>query len=177
MATHVVVGKCLGLLVFSANFRKGTSVLLVKGTAHTGMKETCVKTTMITSASSGVGCLKKYPFPTSFFHMMSFFRPCSEINVWTYIFSMPTLIAQWGWVWRYRARVTIAGADSCLPIITGAGMIIRESVDSLCRDGSGPPIVCVHWKAVLIRERSCSKPFWTPSYPIRTFLYSMIPPK
>ena len=94
MATHVVVRKCLGLLVFSANFRKGTSVLLVKGTAHTGMKETCVKTTMITSASSGVGCLKKYPFPTSFFHMMSFFRPCSEINVWTYIFSMPTLIAQ-----------------------------------------------------------------------------------
>ena len=54
---------------------------------------------------------------------------------------------------------------------------IRESVDSLCRDGSGPPIVCVHWKAVLTRERSCSKPFWTPSYPIRTFLYSMIPPK
>ena len=54
---------------------------------------------------------------------------------------------------------------------------IRESVDSLCRDGSGPPIVCVHWKAVLTRERSCSKPFWTPSYPIRMFLYSMIPPK
>ena len=54
---------------------------------------------------------------------------------------------------------------------------IRESVDSLCRDGSGPPIVCVHWKAVLTHERSCSKPFWTPSYPIRTFLYSMIPPK
>ena len=55
--------------------------------------------------------------------------------------------------------------------------IIRESVDSLCRDGSGPPMVCVHWKAVLTRERSRSKPFWTPSYPIRTFLYSMIPPK
>ena len=41
-------------------------------------------------------------------------------------------------------------------------VIIRESVDSLCRDGAGPPIVCVHWKAVLTRERSCSKPFWTP---------------
>ena len=53
---------------------------------------------------------------------------------------------------------------------------IRESVDSLCRDGSGPPIVCVHWRAVIIHERSCSKPFWTPSHPIRTFLYSMIPP-
>ena len=53
--------------------------------------------------------------------------------------------------------------------------IIRESVDSLCRDGAGPPIVCVHWKSVLTRERSCSKPFWTPSYPIPTFLYPMIP--
>ena len=28
-----------------------------------------------------------------------------------------------------------------------------------------------------LNSRSCSKPFWTPSYPIRTFLYSMIPPK
>ena len=27
---------------------------------------------------------------------------------------------------------------------------IRESVDSLCRDGAGPPIVCVHWKFFLI---------------------------
>ena len=50
---------------------------------------------------------------------------------------------------------------------------IRESVDSLCRDGAGPPIVCVHWKAVLTHERLCSKPFWTPSYPIPTFLYPM----
>ena len=24
------------------------------------------------------------------------------------------------------------------------GNLIRESVDSLCRDGAGPPIVCVH---------------------------------
>ena len=63
---------------------------------------------------------------------------------------------------------------SCIELQTH---FIRESVDSLCRDGSGPPMVCVHWKAVLTRERSCSKPFWTPSYPIRTFLYSMIPPK
>ena len=62
-------------------------------------------------------------------------------------------------------------------VIAGKEFPIRESVDSLCRDGSGPPIVCVHWKAVLTRERSRSKPFWTPSYPIRTFLYSMIPPK
>ena len=44
--------------------------------------------------------------------------------VWTciYIIRMPTLSTQWGWVWRYRARVIIAGADNCLPIITGAGM-------------------------------------------------------
>ena len=41
----------------------------------------------------------------------------------------------------------------------GRKTFIRELVDSLCRDGSGPPIVCVHWKAVLTRERSCSKPF------------------
>ena len=55
--------------------------------------------------------------------------------------------------------------------------LIKESVDSLCRDGAGPPIVCVHWKAVLTCERSCSKPFWTPSYPIPTFLHPVIPPK
>ena len=38
--------------------RKGTSVLLVKGTSHIRMKETRAKTTMITSASSDVGRLK-----------------------------------------------------------------------------------------------------------------------
>ena len=31
--------------------------------------------------------------------------------------------------------------------------------NSLCRDGADTPIVCVHWRAVLTRERSCSKPF------------------
>ena len=55
--------------------------------------------------------------------------------------------------------------------------IIRESVDSLCRDGADTPIVCVHWKAFLTSERSCSKPFWAPSYPILTFLYPTISPK
>ena len=29
---------------------------------------------------------------------------------------------------------------------------IRESVDSLCRDGADTPIVCVHRKAFLTRE-------------------------
>ena len=57
------------------------------------------------------------------------------------------------------------------------GPIIRESVDSLCRDGSHPRIVCVHWKAFLTRERLCSKRFWAPSYTIPTFLYPTVPPK
>ena len=34
--------------------------------------------------------------------------------------------------------------------------IIRESIDSLCRDGVGPPIVCVHWKVVLSNARVLS---------------------
>ena len=38
---------------------KGTNVLLVKGTAHTGMKETRVRTTRTASASSDIGHLKK----------------------------------------------------------------------------------------------------------------------
>ena len=54
---------------------------------------------------------------------------------------------------------------------------VRESVDSLCRDGTSPPIVCVHWKAILTPEHLCSKPFWTPSYLVPTFLYPMVPPK
>ena len=33
--------------------------MLVKGTSHTGMKETCAKTTMITSASSDIGYSKE----------------------------------------------------------------------------------------------------------------------
>ena len=54
------MGKYLGLLVFSADqFRKGTSVQLVKGTSHIGMKETRAKTTVINSASSDRGCLKE----------------------------------------------------------------------------------------------------------------------
>ena len=53
-------GEVSGALVFSSEqFRKGTNFLLVKGTLHTGMKETRAKTTMITSASSDVGRSKK----------------------------------------------------------------------------------------------------------------------
>ena len=62
-------------------------------------------------------------------------------------------------------------------VVACSNNIELESVDSLCRDGTGPPIVCIHWKAVLTRERACSKPFWTPSYPILTFLHPMIPPR
>ena len=54
---------------------------------------------------------------------------------------------------------------------------IRESVDSLCRDGADMPIVHVHRKAFLTRERLHSKPFWAPSYSIPVFLYPTIPPK
>jgi len=56
-------------------------------------------------------------------------------------------------------------------------IIIRESVDSLCRDGADTPIVRVHRKAFLTRERSRSKPFWAPSYSIPVVLYPTIPPK
>ena len=40
---------------------EGTNVLLVKGTSHTEMRETHMKTTMITSANSDVGRWKKIP--------------------------------------------------------------------------------------------------------------------
>ena len=43
---------------------------------------------------------------------------------------------------------------------------IRESVDSLCRDGADTPIVCVHWKAFLTREYSRFKPFSAREWPI-----------
>ena len=52
---------------------------------------------------------------------------------------------------------------------------IRESVDSLCRDGADTPIVRVHRKAFLTRERSRSKPVWAPSYSSPAFLYPTIP--
>ena len=38
-------------------------------------------------------------------------------------------------------------------------VLIRELVDSLCRDGADTPIVRVHWKAFLTRECSRFKPF------------------
>ena len=43
------------------------------------------------------------------------------------------------------------------PVILG--IIITESVDSLCRDGADTPIVHVHCKFFLTREYSCFKPF------------------
>ena len=60
---------------------------------------------------------------------------------------------------------------------TSNSLPIRESVDSLCRDGADTPIVRVHRKAFLTRERSRSKPFWAPSYSIPVVRYPTIPPK
>ena len=57
------------------------------------------------------------------------------------------------------------------------GIIIRESVDSLCRDGADTPIVRVHWKAFLTREYSRFKPFSAREWPIRPLLYPTIPHK
>ena len=47
---------------------------------------------------------------------------------------------------------------------------IRESVDSLCRDGADTLIGCVDWKAFLTGEHSCSEPFWALSTAIPMFL-------
>ena len=60
---------------------------------------------------------------------------------------------------------------------TAACAVIRESVDYLCRDGADTPIVRVHRKAFLTRERSRSKPFWALSYSIPVVFYPTIPPK
>ena len=66
---------------------------------------------------------------------------------------------------------------TCLCAFLFYHSIIRESVDSLCRDGADTPIVRLHRKAFLTHERSRSKPFWAPSYSIPAFLYPTIPPK
>ena len=63
------------------------------------------------------------------------------------------------------------------PLVLEITQSIRESVDSLCRDGADLPIVRVHRKAFITRERSRSKPFCAPSYSIPAFLYPKIPPK
>ena len=55
--------------------------------------------------------------------------------------------------------------------------LIRESVDSLCRDGSDTPIVRVHWKIFLTREHSRFKPFSAREWPIQPILYPTIPHK
>ena len=54
---------------------------------------------------------------------------------------------------------------------------IRELVDSLGRDGADTPIVRVHTNALETLERSRSKPFRAPSYPIPAFVYPTMPPK
>ena len=54
---------------------------------------------------------------------------------------------------------------------------IRESVDSLCRDGADTPIVRIHWKAFLTCEYSHFKPFLAHEWPIQPLLYPTIPHK
>ena len=79
-----------------------------------------------------------------------------------------------------RADVNrICSVNHCTHVILHIICIvyIRESVDSLCRDGADTPIVRVHRKAFLTRERSRSKPFWAPSYSIPVVRYPTIPPK
>ena len=86
-----------------------------------------------------------------------------------------------------HTKVLTSGCSCCLqaPLrtsgflqnVTPGPPRIRESVDSLCRDGANTPIVCVHWKTISTREHSCSKLFWPPSYPTPAFLYPKIHPK
>ena len=64
-----------------------------------------------------------------------------------------------------------------LKVYCVSATVIRESVDSLCRDGADTSIVRVHRKAFLTRERSRSKPFWAPSYSIPVVRYPTIPPR
>ena len=89
-------------------------------------------------------------------------------------------IAEWqdGSVYDGRMEWPFSASVECVPALPFIlNYIIRESVDSLCRDGADTPIVRVHRKAFLTRERSRSKPVWTPSYSSPAFLYPTIPPK
>ena len=77
----------------------------------------------------------------------------------------------------YCVVVSYCETNALMDIVEAGGYVIRESVDSLCRDGADTPIVHVHRKAFLTRERSRSKPFWAPTYSIPVVLYPTIPPK
>ena len=50
------------------------------------------------------------------------------------------------------ANIVVASIFLALSAGSITVMVIRESVDSLCRDGARPPVVCVHWKSVLTRD-------------------------
>ena len=51
----------------------------------------------------------------------------------------------------FQDTVSVQVHDKHFLILKDAGIVvpvnIRDSVDSLCRDGTGLPIVRVHWKA------------------------------
>ena len=79
---------------------------------------------------------------------------------------------------QHEATVDIKQkVSTCDTASSSVWKYIRESVDSLCRDGVDTPIVRVHTKNLESFKRSRSKPFRTPSYPIPAFLYPTIPPK
>jgi len=50
----------------SESNREGTNILVVKGTAHTGMKDVRTKATVITLASFGVGWSHQLPDVTNY---------------------------------------------------------------------------------------------------------------
>ena len=78
---------------------------------------------------------------------------------------------------KYRSQLKTMFLFSLAPVNVISKHDIRESVDSLCRDGADTPIVRVHWKAFLTREYSRFKPFSAREWPIRPLLYPTIPHK
>ena len=57
MASNVCI--VLETPAFPESNHHGTNILVLKGTAHTRLKEICAKATVIALASFDVGCLKK----------------------------------------------------------------------------------------------------------------------
>ena len=73
--------------------------------------------------------------------------------------------------------ILLHNSFTCTYLLHVDSTCIRESVDSLCRDGADTPIVRVHWKAFLTREYSRFKPFSAREWPIQPLLYPTIPHK
>ena len=90
-------------------------------------------------------------------------------------------VCVWGWGWGGGRQCACLGLFKVIRFgcncVASIGLVIRESVDSLCRDGADTPIVRLHWKAFLTREYSRFKPFSAREWPIQPLLYPMIPHK